>query len=147
MVEGARLESVLGSKALRGFESLTLCCFVIDFLKMKIGEIQLVTCHRMPDRSFFFKGRQFPLCARCTGIYIGYLSLPFFTIDLIHLSLLLSIVLIIPTIIDGLTQAYCKRESNNMLRLITGILSGVGQMSICSIIGKSLGHFIINNIL
>ncbi|MBK8550079.1 MAG: DUF2085 domain-containing protein [Ignavibacteria bacterium] len=114
---------------------------------MKIGDIQLVTCHRIPSRSFFIKGRQFPLCARCTGIYIGYLSLPFFTLDMIHVNLLFSFMLIIPTFIDGLTQAYCKRESNNILRLITGIMSGVGQMSICSIIGKSLGYFIINHFL
>lgn len=24
-------------------------------------------CHRRPERSFFYKGRQFPICARCTG--------------------------------------------------------------------------------
>ena len=147
MVEGARLESVLGSKALRGFESLTLCCFVNKFTQMKIGDIQLVTCHKIPSRSFFYKGRQFPLCSRCTGIYLGYLSLPFFTIDLIHINLLISIILIMPTFIDGLTQAYCNRESNNVLRFITGIMSGVGQMSLCSLIGKSLGFFIINHFL
>ena len=114
---------------------------------MKIGDIQLVTCHKIPSRSFFFKGRQFPLCARCTGIYLGYLSLPFFTIDIFHISLLVSLILIIPTFIDGLTQAYCKRESNNVLRFVTGLMSGIGQMSLCSIIGKSSGHFIINHFL
>jgi uncharacterized membrane protein len=114
---------------------------------MKFGDIQLVTCHRIPSRSFFYKGRQFPLCARCTGIYLGYLSLPFFTVDLIQINLLFSILLILPTIIDGLTQAYCSRESNNVLRFVTGFISGVGQMSLCSIIGKSLGHFIINHYL
>ncbi len=28
-------------------------------------------CHRLPEHSFFFGGRQSPLCARCTGTYIG----------------------------------------------------------------------------
>ena len=28
-------------------------------------------CHQMATRSFFFKGFQFPLCARCTGILVG----------------------------------------------------------------------------
>lgn len=78
---------------------------------------------------------------------MGYLSLPFFTVDLIHLNLVISIIFIIPTLADGLTQAYLKRESNNLLRLLTGIMSGIGQMSLCSIIGKSLGHFIINHFL
>ena len=30
-------------------------------------------CHQMPERSFFINGMQFPLCARCTGILVGYL--------------------------------------------------------------------------
>ena len=28
-------------------------------------------CHRIPERSFFFRGHQFPVCARCTGFYIS----------------------------------------------------------------------------
>jgi uncharacterized membrane protein len=28
-------------------------------------------CHQIPDRSFFMAGRQLPLCARCTGTYLG----------------------------------------------------------------------------
>ncbi|MFN2136417.1 MAG: DUF2085 domain-containing protein [Candidatus Promineifilaceae bacterium] len=28
-------------------------------------------CHRITDRSFTIDGRQFPLCARCTGMYLG----------------------------------------------------------------------------
>jgi len=31
-------------------------------------------CHRIPSHSFFFAGRQLPLCARCTGTFIGALT-------------------------------------------------------------------------
>ncbi|MBC7249201.1 MAG: DUF2085 domain-containing protein [Anaerolineae bacterium] len=30
-------------------------------------------CHRIPDHSLFLGGRQLPLCARCTGTYLGAL--------------------------------------------------------------------------
>ena len=28
-------------------------------------------CHQRPDRSFFWDGHQFPVCARCTGLYLS----------------------------------------------------------------------------
>jgi len=30
-----------------------------------------IVCHQWPDRSFHLWGVQMPVCARCTGIYIG----------------------------------------------------------------------------
>ena len=30
-----------------------------------------VICHQLPDRSFHLAGFQFPVCARCLGIYTG----------------------------------------------------------------------------
>jgi uncharacterized membrane protein len=31
-------------------------------------------CHQLPDRSFFAHEHQYPLCARCTGIYLGFVT-------------------------------------------------------------------------
>ena len=82
-------------------------------------------CHRIPERSFFYRGKQFPLCARCTGILCGYiiglLILKIYAI----LPLTLSLIIIIPMIIDGTGQLFNKWESNNFRRLITGILGGI----------------------
>ncbi len=42
-----------------------------------LGKTRLVgyaICHQMPARSFHIAGRQLPLCARCTGIYMGALA-------------------------------------------------------------------------
>jgi uncharacterized membrane protein len=30
-----------------------------------------VVCHQIPERSFYASGVQFPVCARCTGLYLG----------------------------------------------------------------------------
>jgi uncharacterized membrane protein len=30
-----------------------------------------VICHQRPERSFFLRGAQLPVCARCAGIYAG----------------------------------------------------------------------------
>jgi uncharacterized membrane protein len=29
-------------------------------------------CHQIPERSFFLAGHQFAVCARCTGLYLGF---------------------------------------------------------------------------
>ncbi len=91
-------------------------------------------CHRKPERSFFIKGHQFPVCSRCTGLYISmivyvvyaYLMPIHYTLNYIYYGILL----IIPCFVDGFTQALGKRESNNTLRFITGLLAGIGIMVI-----------------
>ena len=110
---------------------------------MERVKIKWVSCHRDPSRSFFWKGRQFPVCARCTGIHLGYLSLFLFLFQLIYINWILSIILILPTLIDGLTQAYLNRESTNSIRVISGFLAGIGVMSIIHIIGSQIGYFIL----
>lgn len=87
-------------------------------------------CHRMPERSFFVKGYQFPVCARCTGFYISliiyFIYAYYFFVDYNLFLLIFAILLLIPTVIDGLTQLFEYRESNNILRFITGIMGGIG---------------------
>lgn len=111
-------------------------------IKLNVSEIQLVACHRKPERSFFYKGKQFPVCARCTGIIIGYLTVPLFLLNIIGLDIWTSILANIPALIDGYTQALGWRESTNGLRLFTGILCGIGQVGLISIFGDMLGKLV-----
>ncbi|CUP95797.1 Predicted membrane protein [Dorea longicatena] len=84
-------------------------------------------CHQMPERSFFYKGYQFPLCARCTGLVIGYLmGILIYFLKIINWEI--AILLCIPLVIDGGSQYLKWRMSNQRLRLITGILCGIGIM-------------------
>ncbi|WP_323736016.1 DUF2085 domain-containing protein [Methanosphaera sp. ISO3-F5] len=87
-------------------------------------------CHQRPDRSFFFRGHQFPVCARCTGLIIGtigYCIYSFLVPVYYSYNLLIFAILIqLPYIIDGTTQYMGLRESNNYLRLITGIIGAIG---------------------
>jgi uncharacterized membrane protein len=93
----------------------------------KMRLLDIVPCHRMKSRSITIKGYTLPLCARCTGILLGYLFFPFLLIAGIHLSLWLGLLLNVPMVLDGWTQKRKYRMSNNVLRVITGIKSGLGQ--------------------
>lgn len=85
-------------------------------------------CHQMPKRSFFIHGCQFPVCARCTGVLIGYLLalivLPFYL-----LSVKLCILFCGIMFADWFIQFLKIRESTNIRRLISGILGGYGVFS------------------
>jgi len=87
-------------------------------------------CHRIPDRTFKVKNYYFPVCARCTGIYISgftYFFINTFTPIIYSIELImLGILLLIPTAIDGISQLLNKRESNNKTRFLTGLFAGIG---------------------
>lgn len=43
-------------------------------VKGKADAVGYAICHRIPDRSFEAFGRHLPLCARCSGIYLGVMT-------------------------------------------------------------------------
>ncbi len=91
-------------------------------------------CHQLPERSFFGGGLQVPVCARDTGIYVGF-AISLALVAILHrgerprrfpgpfgwvvMGLLFAIFAW-----DGVTSYGGLRESTNQLRLITGL--GVG---------------------
>ena len=101
-----------------------------------------IICHRKPERSFFIKGHQFPVCSRCTGFYISliiyFIYTYYFFVDYNVYVLIFAVLLLVPTVIDGITQLFEYRESNNKLRFITGLLGGLGL----GILIKALKYFI-----
>ncbi len=145
-MEVAEHRQGLNRKALKG---VILAAFVLvslawllntpEGLLGKADAIGYAVCHRIELRSFFIGERQLPLCARCSGMYLGAM------LGLIYQGvigksrrgnppwyvILLASVLVFAFIIDGLNSflslistAPHLYQPNNTLRLITG--TGMG---------------------
>lgn len=148
----ARLETKFADPNLRRRARLVLLCIFVIILTAyvlfppvhpldKADLIGYSICHRIPERSFFIAGRQLPLCARCTGTYLGV------AVGLITLLLLgrrragemLSVPFLVTMIgfivvmgVDGLNSYLALWGSlptlytpQNWLRAITGSLNGM----------------------
>lgn len=100
-----------------------------------INKIGFSVCHQLPERTLLFGTIYMPVCSRCFGIYIGFL----FTIIFLFLTfrekesdfpplyiIIIAILSIFSTIIDGLFSYLGIYATNNIIRLITGFMSGSG---------------------
>lgn len=100
-----------------------------------INTIGFAVCHQIPERSLFIDGRQLPVCARDTGLYIGSLLSVLFIVStgrrnrnaipglFISFSFVFFLLLLA---IDGVTSYLGIRETTNGIRLATGLLAGIG---------------------
>jgi uncharacterized membrane protein len=114
-----------------------------DGLLGKADAIGYAVCHRIDTRSFHISDRQIPLCARCTGQYLGAI------LGLIYLGILkprhtgrpssvvisILVVFVIVYVVDGINSyihlipglsRFYLYEPNNVLRLATGTGLGLG---------------------
>jgi uncharacterized membrane protein len=93
---------------------------------MKLGAIS--GCHQMRERSFFFWNYQFPVCARCTGLFFGEaasIALFFLFLNFNIKPLLLCAAFSVALLgTDGLLQLKGMWVSTNSRRLVTGLLCG-----------------------
>jgi len=93
-----------------------------------------LVCHQIDSRTILIDGKQLPICARDTGIYIGmFISLAFLVFKKRwkcdkppKLSLAVALcLLIIPMPIDGIMSYTGIWSTNNFQRIITGVLFGI----------------------
>ncbi|MGI6151328.1 MAG: DUF2085 domain-containing protein [Christensenellales bacterium] len=87
-------------------------------------------CHQRPDRSFFIRGRQLPLCARCTGIFVGYLVAGALSLLRILPPLWVCAIALLFPLADWSAQTWFGRESTNVRRFATGTIGGWGLMTL-----------------
>ena len=92
----------------------------------KKKNIVLCLCHHKKERCFSIFGIQFPLCSRCTGIFAGgFIGFVLSNFNLVFSQTYFSLLLV-PLLIDGFSQLFGLRQSNNKLRFMTGLLFGLG---------------------
>ncbi|MFP4321014.1 MAG: DUF2085 domain-containing protein [Anaerolineales bacterium] len=107
----------------------------------KADAVGYAICHRIPERTFEAFGRELPLCARCTGIYLGVMTglgvfvasgraraarLPGWRVGLVLASFVAVLGL------DGLNSYFSlfpgytgPYETQNWMRVTTGIFTGL----------------------
>ncbi len=110
-------------------------------LLTKADWVGAAVCHRIPSHSFSFAGRPLPLCARCTGTFLGALTAllgqavflrrrgtrfppPVITVILVSFILLMGIDGL-NSYVDLMRGRPLFYEPRNELRLITGALNGL----------------------
>ncbi len=112
----------------------------------KADVVGYAICHRIPERSFFLNGRQLPLCARCTGTFLGaLLGLAAILLLRRHRASRFPPAQVLGLLIlfiglwgfDGLNSymtffpgAPSLYEPRNWLRLTTGMLNGLALITI-----------------
>ena len=106
----------------------------------KADAIAYAICHRIAARSFFIGDRQMPLCARCTGMYLGTLAGLLFQfkngkrggMPVLKIMILLGIVLVgfgidgVNSYLHFFPNAPSLYTPENWLRLLTGSALGIG---------------------
>ncbi|MCD4752333.1 MAG: DUF2085 domain-containing protein [Anaerolineaceae bacterium] len=106
----------------------------------KLNAIGYAVCHQAPSHSFFIGNHQMPLCARCTGMYVGVLTALLYQLRYGQREafpktkiIVVFAVLLILFAVDGINSfislpaGHLLYQPANWLRLITGIGLGWGM--------------------
>jgi len=91
-------------------------------------------CHQIAARSYFLNGNQLPFCSRDVGIFAGLaigMAVAIFT--RFKITVIAFLIGILPLAVDGTLQLVTSYESNNTVRLITGILAGAALSLLISL--------------
>lgn len=107
-------------------------------------------CHQLPERSLFLWDMQYPICARCMGIYIGGCigGLAAFAGGSLRLPRIfrtkkMLLLTVMPMAVDGVTQTILyTRESDNAVRLATGLMFGFGVLyyAVSTVVERNRGN-------
>jgi uncharacterized membrane protein len=104
----------------------------------KLTAMGFGVCHQIPSHSYFIGGHQMPLCARCSGTYLGALVALVLLVVLrrraggLPAPQLIAVLAVFfgAMVLDGLNstiQTFGSGfwQTNNVIRILTGALAGV----------------------
>ena len=90
---------------------------------------RMTGCHQMPQRSFFVRGFQLPVCARCVGVLFGNIAAIFGVFIYVpHVFVLLAFCAAM--FLDWFLQRVNRLAGTNPRRLVTGVLGGYGVLTL-----------------
>ena len=99
-----------------------ICYFISSSLNKLI-------CHQYSPRCLHVYDMTTGICARCFAFYLSFAIISAFLLSAnlkkITIHNKYFYIMIFPLIVDGTSQMFQFRESNNSIRIITGILAGV----------------------
>lgn len=107
-----------------------ICSFAIaSGASMQWRLLFRLMCHGRVERCFLLFGEPMPICARCTGVYLGMLGgiVLFWLVPLLRERVMrgFAFAAVVPLALDGVTQLAGLRESTNSLRVATGLIAGL----------------------
>lgn len=104
----------------------------LDSIAKPIFFLLHYVCAQIPSHSFYVFGHQLGLCARnfsiYTSMFLGSLAFVVSKKRLPGIPWWLWIIMMLPMAWDGTTQMFGLRESDWILRLVTGTLFGLGNI-------------------
>ncbi len=114
------------------FVVLSLLAPYLEYQRMEISEglytFLRLFCHQIPTRSLWIFGSNIGVCSRDIGLYTSF-TLTWVLLVIKYRQRFIwkwGILLIVPILLDGVTQNLGLRMSTNYLRFSTGILGGTG---------------------
>ena len=100
-------------------------------------------CHQKAERSFFFRGYQFPVCARCTGVLTASIvACAIFSVYRLEWEWCVCLGFIM--LADWTVQKIGFAKSTNVRRLVTGLAGGYGCMTLQLYLYRAFVEWIID---
>jgi len=126
------ITTVLGLLVLIAISIPFLSYFGLDSIAKPLFYALHYVCAQVPSHSFYIFGHQLGLCARnfsiYTSMFLGSLIFVLTKKRLPGIPWWLWVLMCLPIALDGFTQMFGLRESDWVLRVITGTIFGLGNV-------------------